>query len=102
MFLTLRGVFLFCSLPRPVSFLRAVVKFTFAYQPPKAVNVNQIVFKTTNFVCDSKYVDQYAKAATLYSQRDENVLRECFDYLREKASKATSDADLYNYCENAQ
>ncbi|KAL7476057.1 hypothetical protein ACHAW6_001940, partial [Cyclotella cf. meneghiniana] len=59
-----------------------------------------LVFKTTNFICDEKYTGKYIEANRLYSNRDVNTLKHCYEDIRAKTSALMTDEDISNYCFN--
>lgn len=66
------------------------------------VGVETIVFKTTNFICTDSYGGTYDIANKLYMHNDSGALQDCFSDLRVTTKETTSDADILNYCKNAQ
>jgi hypothetical protein len=59
-----------------------------------------ILFKTTNFICEEKYVGAYATGNVLYRQKDNATLAKCNElaYEEGKAHQLTRD-NITNYCE---
>ena len=58
-----------------------------------------ILFKTTNFICEEKYVREYSTGNTLYRQKDNTTLAECnkLAYEEGKPHQLTRD-NITNYC----
>ncbi len=64
----------------------------------KEAGSSELIFKTTNFICDEKYTNRYARANHLYRKSDEATIQECFNSIRDSASVTTSNEDILDYC----
>jgi hypothetical protein len=69
--------------------------------------IQVMLFKTTNRICDSHFLDEYARAAHLYSVNDADTLSKCREMIARINLKGTTinsnitSSDIANYCENA-
>lgn len=64
-------------------------------------HVKLLLYKTTNFICEEKYIGAYAFATQLYSSMNETVIANCVASLRKETEiHNITSYDLDNYCRN--
>lgn len=65
----------------------------------REIQAEILLFKTTNYVCDAKFVGKYATATTLYSRADEETLADCRQKIQNTdLGKSIPEADVSNFC----
>lgn len=67
----------------------------------EASDVEVVLFKTTNFVCDEKYRREWKVGRNKYLSGDSETLDKCFSSIREHNPDTISNDDIKSYCENA-
>eukprot|EP00562_Extubocellulus_spinifer_P002920 CAMPEP_0178476686 /NCGR_PEP_ID=MMETSP0696-20121128/3753_1 /TAXON_ID=265572 /ORGANISM="Extubocellulus spinifer, Strain CCMP396" /LENGTH=405 /DNA_ID=CAMNT_0020103993 /DNA_START=387 /DNA_END=1604 /DNA_ORIENTATION=+ len=83
-----------CSIERWVNYeewMEEVVKVA------EDVEAKELLFKTTNHVCDEKYVGDFASATRLYREGGEITTNRCVTLISKQLANA-SDADILAYC----
>ena len=74
----------------------------------ETAGVETLVLKTNNFICDEKYIDNFAKGISLYSAQNMRVINQCVASITQKEQNYKSSSgisitvqDIQNYCTNA-
>lgn len=83
-----------CSIERWVNYeewLEEVVKAA------EDVEAKELLFKTTNHVCDEKYVGDYASATRLYREGGDITTNRCVKLITKQLANV-SDAGIWAYC----
>ena len=59
--------------------------------------VKTLIFKTTNWICETSYGGDFAKGIAKYNSNDPETLERCYKTLKEKSPNA-EDVDVRSYC----
>ena len=83
-----------CTIERWVNYedwMEEVVKVA------ESIEAKELLFKTTNHICDEKYVGDYAMATRLYREGSKTTRNRCVALMKKQQANV-SDANIKSYC----